>query len=454
MMGIDANYAFGHRLGIYGWPAWVIIDQDGIVRFQGHERDPRLPEVRRCIEELVARGKATPGKLEGGIAFPAGVLAARAAQRERSPRLVLDASGKPNVVYYSNCDGLNGVYLRRFTQQGEAIASERLSPTNAEAYCAACALDGQGTLWVTWCGWHEKFYDIYVLARHEGQLPVLRRLTESDDDAMSPKIAAGPDGTVTLTYYKWAMLWGSSRDRNIFERTYDPARRTWSAEAEVSPHVPEVEDHTDPDVVIDRNGASWIVWSYDYHPSLYKHPVDAAEPTIFAAHVASGAVSAPVVVGATGPLRHAIDLFPSAALDGQGVLWCAWDCSEPWRCIRLARLGETGNDFKLVSTHGAAGATSSTPELSAAGGNRLLLAWSQRNHPGSWQGKVALLADGQPLKTITLTEDADVLFPQAQQGADGRSWVAYERSTPEGSRIVLRNITRELDLPPAASHSN
>jgi hypothetical protein len=128
-------------------------------------------------------------------------------------------------------------------------------------------------------------------------------------------------------YYEWDMLWGSSRDWNIFARRYDPLRHTWDAAREISPHAPEVEDHADPDVVIEPQGKNWVVWSYDYHSQLYKKPVDAEQPTIFAAPVTSNTVSMPMLVGASGQYRDAIDLFPSAALDNRRDLWCARDCS-------------------------------------------------------------------------------------------------------------------------------
>jgi len=59
------------------------------------------------------------------------------------------------------------------------------------------------------------------------------------------------------------MLWGTSWDRNIFARRYDPVRHAWDAAREISPHVPEVEDLTDPDVVIDPQGNNWVVWKYE-----------------------------------------------------------------------------------------------------------------------------------------------------------------------------------------------
>jgi len=152
-----------------------------------------------------------------------------------------------------------------------------------------------------------------------------------------------------------------------------------------------------------------------------------------------------MLVGATGQFRDAIDLFPSAALDGQGTLWCAWDCSEPHRCIRLARLNAPDDTFKAIAAFGDQGETCSTPELSPAGGERLLLAWSRRRVGEAWRGKVALLQEGRTIAETALSEEGDVLFPQAQVGPDGRCWVVYEKAAPKGSEIILRDLHRELE---------
>ena len=451
MMGIDADYALSRRYFSQGWPMFIVIDQEGVVRFHAFDSDRNLAALRRCVHELLAEQPAASGPnaaLHGGIAFAPEALACRQAPRDRSPRLAFDPAGNPHVVYYSNRDGTNAVYVRRFNQEGAPAGDERLSPPNLDSYAADCAFGPDGTLWTVWCGRQSGFYDIYVQSRRPGSDPATQQLSFSDDDAMSPKLAVGPDGTVTATYYKWAFLWGYSRDRNIFARTWQPSRRAWSEEVEVSPHFPEVEDHTDPDAVVDRQGKSWIVWSYDYHPSLYKKPVDAQEPTIFAASVNSNTVSAPLLVGASGQFRSAIDLFPSAALDTQEALWCAWDCSEPQRCIRLSRLDTASNSFKFVAAFSLREGICTTPELSPATEGQLLLAWSQRLRTGPWQIALCLLKDGQAVGRTTLSEDADLLFPQAQRAPDGRYWLVYEHCSPKGSRIVLRNVTTELKRQP------
>ncbi len=446
MMGLDADYGMSRAYSAQSWPSFVVVGVDGIVRFHGFDPDRNLGNVRRILEELATAGAAPKATVKDGIAFPEEVLACRRAVRERSPRLAFDKAGNPNMVYYSNREGTNAVYWRCYDNKGHLVKEERLSPMHGESYAADCAFDSEGTLWATWCGREEGKFNIFVQSRPRGGKQTTRQLTMSDDDAMSPKIAIGSGGKVTVTYYKWAMLWGYSRDRNIFARTYDPSQRVWLEELEISPNVPEVEDHTDPDVVVDGQGRSWVAWSYDYHPQLYKKPLPAEQPTIFAARVSSKIVSAPLLVGATGEFRDAIDLFPSAAIDGEGALWCAWDCSEPRRCIRLARLNPAGDKFSLVSTFGRNQDVCSTPELSPAGTNLLLLAWSERAAGEPWRARVALLKAGIPVGNTTVSEPMDVQFPQALQAPGGEYWLVYEKGDAKGSEAMLRNVTRELGL--------
>ncbi len=438
MIGIDADYAMSRDYSAQSWPTFVVIDAEGVIQFHGFDMDRDLGGVRRCLQKILKpAAKDAKPELEGGVALPADILAAWRARRERSPRLAFDAAGKASMVYYSNASGTNAVYLRRFNARGELLKEQQLSPAGVESYAADCVFDTTGTLWVAWCARTNPCYDIFVLPVTEGR-GTLERLTFSDDDAMCPRLAAGPRGALTVAYYKWAKMNGISRDRNIFARSYDPALRQWGPEKEISPPIPEVEDHTDPDVVLDSQGQAWVVWSYDYHPQLFRQPVDAAQPTIFAARFASNTVGPAMLVGATGRFSSAIDLFPSAAFDGAGVLWCAWDCSEPQRTIRLARGSSGDNAFQETGAFGSA--VCSTPELSPTREGLLLLAWSERAPGGHWQGKVALLKKGQAVANYTLGEKVNVLLPQAQQSPDGGYWAVYEKSDERRTAAVLRKL--------------
>ena len=201
MMGIDEDYAMSQAFDAEGWPTFIVVDANGVVRFHTREAERNLANLRRAVQRLLSAPPAgSKPVLERGIAFPAEVLACRQARRDRSPRLVFGPSGNPQVVFYSTRDGTNAVYLRTFDKQGQVVSDERLSPAGVESYSADCAIDSQGTLWATWCAKGTNFYDVYVQSRRPGAPPRTEQLSFSDDDAMSPKIAAGTNGQVTVTF--------------------------------------------------------------------------------------------------------------------------------------------------------------------------------------------------------------------------------------------------------------
>jgi len=49
MMGIDADYALSRRYFSQGWPMFIVIDQEGVVRFHAFDSDRNLAALRRCV---------------------------------------------------------------------------------------------------------------------------------------------------------------------------------------------------------------------------------------------------------------------------------------------------------------------------------------------------------------------------------------------------------------------
>lgn len=448
MIGMDANYGMMAAYQSMSWPRFVVIDRGGTIRFHGFPSDDQLSNVRKCVQTLVRSEKSPSAKdavVENGVRYPRFVVDARKAHRERSPRLALDPNGRPAAVFYSNRDGSNNVYLRRRDARGR-FSDEALTTGDADDYAPDCAFDSAGTLWVAWCSNRAGRYDVYVQSRRAGNAPETMQLSHSDDDAMCPRIAAGPGGRLAVAYYKWQKMGEISRDRDVYIRIYDPKTGTWGNETAVCPTAPAVEDHTDPDVVIDGQGQPWIVWSYDYHPQLFRLPFDTDQPSVFAVRIsATGRRSVPFLAGTVGRRLSAVDLFPTAAIDASGALWCAWDArngNSPSRAIRLARFEQ--EKFGKAVDVSARGAVCSTPELSPGKDGTLLAAWSQKAGE-AWQGTVTILKDGKAIGQTTLdATPADVLFPQACQAPDGKVWVAYEQSDEKGARVVMKELTQEL----------
>jgi len=449
MLAIDADYAAVDSYNAASWPSVAIIDRKGILRFFGRATSAYRQGVRDVLYQTATSLPATlpPGvSMRNGTWCPKFVEKAWAVRRDRSPRLALDPEGKPWVAFYSNRDGANNIYVMSFDEKGDAV-DEAVTTGGADAYAPDCVFDTSGVLFVVWCSNREGRYDIYVRARRNGQWLPSARLSDSEDDAMRPRIAAGPKGRLSVTYYKWQKIRNISRDRGVFVRTYDPETGMWSAEVEVSPREPQSDDHTDPDVAIDEHGKAWVAWSYDYHQQSYANPLDTNEPSIFAARVPhQGESGQPLLVGTVGARHDAVDLFPSVAFDRDGVLWCAWDMFEFFRDehrrVRLASFSE--GRFADAVDMSPPGVPCCTPEISSGNNGTMLLAWAEK-HGMRWKGKVLVLSGRRRIaETIIEDPSGDVRFPQAQQGPDGRIWVVYEALAEEGSHTVLKEFTKNL----------
>ena len=75
MMGMDVDYSVSRAFDAGGWPTFVVIDPEGIIRFHGFDPDRELREVRRCLGDLLKTKPASSKPLMSqGIAYPAEVL--------------------------------------------------------------------------------------------------------------------------------------------------------------------------------------------------------------------------------------------------------------------------------------------------------------------------------------------------------------------------------------------
>jgi len=434
---VDFDYKMQSAYHARGWPQAVIIGPDGYIRLHVPMISRDEPEARRLLDNMCRglRVARKDGVAETRSPCPPG-------HRDFLPRAAVDDENRLWVVFTSNRDGNNNIYLR-CPGAKETQKDIRVTESPADDYSPDIAAGPDGSLWTAWVSNQGKKYDIYMRRFKDGRWSQTVPITQSDDDAFHPRIGVDDKGRVWVTYYKWSSMGKRSRDRGIFARLYDG--RSLSKELEVSPGEPRADDHTDPCIAVDSHGSAWIAWSCDYHPELCQTPEDADAPTIFAQKLAGGRkLSAPLLVGTRGTAVHAVDLLPSIAVGPRGEVWCAWDATghHKARCI-LVNQGQPGAMSFGRETHLSDDKElSSTPDICVDKSGTPHAVWRQcmdghwvlagsHGPGGRWTGPVAWVSgQGDCRNPMLLTDRKDAL------------WLVYEHQMDKDTEVLVKSIPK------------
>ncbi len=448
LLDFDFSVARG-KYNARSWPTTVVIGPDGTIRYHAKMASRNPSDVEKVLSELTSKVPATAKDsvtCENGVCrLPSSNQTGLFAKgSDYLPRVANDSSGRVWMAYTSSRDLGNNICLRRLGAEGDAdgAKSTRVTRTLSDDYAPDIAISQDDSIWLTWTSDKNGKYDIYVKSYSDGKWSEETRITESADDAFHPRIAASR-GNVAVTYYKWNRDLGASRDRNLFVRMYVNGR--WGREIEVSPAEPKYDDHTDPAIVFAGKDTVWIAWSYDYHPQLYKEPLDTDEPSIFARKInLSGEMEEPILVGTRGRKQHAIDILPSLAYSSKSGLWCAWDAAlNGQRVILVSRYDEKTRAFGPETMVSDARQIASSPSITIDSDGVPYVAWIQidgqhrssvrytRFSNGQWQDPPAVVADA--------TQGA-VRNPMVLAGTRSSVLVAYEQVSEKESEIAVQRI--------------
>jgi hypothetical protein len=234
---------------------------------------------------------------------------------------------------------------------------------------------------------------------------------------------------------------GVSRDRDVFARTYDG--RALGEEVEVSPHEPEVEDHSDPSIAMDAGGNAWVAWSYDYHPQLFKAPEDADQPTIFARRLANGrAEGSPLLVGTRGENVHAVDLLPSIAVGPGDDIWCAWDGTDRQRnrCILVSQRRAGSESFGRETRLSDEKELSSSPDICVDKSGTPHVVWRQ------WANEHWILVGSHGRNgrwtepAVWAKDEGDCRSPSLVANKNGGLWLVYEHQVRKDTEVRVKKI--------------
>jgi hypothetical protein len=358
-------------------------------------------------------------------------------QRDVYPSLACAADGRAYLVFTSNRNGTQDVYLRIF--DGQKWQPDRpLAASSADEFDASAIVDRSNRVWVSWTSNAAgPRYDVFVAClsgTSTGIQPM--QITHSDDDAMHARMAADGKGRIWVTYYKWGKHSGRSRDKEVYARYLQADR--WSQEIHVSPEdVPWYEDHTDP-VLVAQGDLVVCAWSWDFHqPAGYSRVPQM--PTIFLRKLApTGAVGRPRAV--SGPNA---DTRPTVAIGPDGRVWCVWESAGGH--TREKMVSFSAEDLARPEQPGVGTNVSGklknlcTPCLAMNPQGAASLVWAQENLRGRWVLKQAAAnAENHTWSSPrTLVAQGDPRFPSAAYSKDGVLWVAYSVDTENGREIKV-----------------
>jgi peroxiredoxin len=443
---LDSTREFEWQYHRDGWPFIMLTDKTGSVVFKANgtlvkEILNLKPLLHDVMESAQPQDNVT---LDGVRYMPA--TAKRSgesdapSQCDRFPSIACGKDGRVFVVFTSNRNGSNDVFVRIF--DGSKWSKDiPVAASDADEFDADVTVDADGDPWISWTSNAAgERYNVFVAVLADPSEAVEpAQLTDAEDDAMHARMATDRDGNIWVTYYKWHKMGPYSRDKEVYVCKCNGAE--WSDEIRVSPtDVPTYEDHTDPAIAALGDGVV-ICWSWDFHrPKGYTQ--DAREPTIFYRTI-DGNTKLAEPRYASG---KDIDSTPSVAVDGKRRVWCAWE-SLAWdrragACrnrVFATRCDPTAPRPRKPEHLAGPLRNVCGPSMAAGPDNALALVWCECSNGNDWIMKYATCetAKDRWSSARTIAGKREPRFPAAAYDAKGNLWVAYSERTDAGREISV-----------------
>jgi hypothetical protein len=144
------------------------------------------------------------------------------------PSMCVDSKGQPWVAYVE-WDGKQDT-LHLAQQAGEALTSVLTLGEPGIIHQPAIAADGNGALHVVWSQVNDKdIMDLNTATVRDGKVEIMKLASSPNGGNVFAKAATDPTGKVWVV---WQGMRGTLGD--VFCRVFDPARKEWSAEIQVT----------------------------------------------------------------------------------------------------------------------------------------------------------------------------------------------------------------------------
>ena len=426
---VDPVREFEKQYNRSGWTFLMLVDAAGRVVYRANSPIDWARVEPRIVALLPKENPAKPIERDGVTYLPGVLTRSDEIQRGRSrdcfPSMACAADGRKYVVFTTNRNGTQDVYLRVFDGK-QWLPDRPVAATQADEFDGTVIVDGKNRAWISWTSnARGPRYDIFVApVSADSSVGEPMQVTQSDDDAMHARMAVDSRGRLWVTYYHWQEFEGRSRDKEIYARYLEGSQ--WSKAMRISPEdVPDYEDHTDP-VVAALGDAMVFAWSWDFHwPKGYSRVPD--KPSIFLRKINFQGVldRARAVSGPNCDSRPAIAVAPD------GRIWCAWESASPAGGVKNVSFG--AEDLAVAEDPGLGTNVSGpqknicTPCLAISPQGTAAMVWAAVDAAGRWTLKQVTRSVKDPSWTSprTIVDKGNPRFPSIAYTKDGKLNVAY-----------------------------
>ncbi len=201
-------------------------------------------------------------------------------QDARFPQVAMDSNGNALIVWHQH-DGINWQIFKSEYRDGTwthpADLDDHISKNGQDAYEPQVAMDGGGNALIVWRQSDGSNNQIFRSEYRDGAWThpdgLEDNISPDDQGADSPRVAMDGDGNALIV---WCQVDGS--DRQIFKSEYRDG--AWTDPAGLDNNIsPDGESVDDPQVAMDNNGNTLIVWrqsdgdNYQVFRSEYRNGV-------------------------------------------------------------------------------------------------------------------------------------------------------------------------------------
>ena len=343
-----------------------------------------------------------------------------------SPQVAIGPDGTTTITWIRS-NGTNNI-VQAATRAANATTFSTpidVSTTGQDADSPQVATGPDGTTTITWRRFNgsNTIVQAAIRAANATNFSDPINLSATLQDADSPQVATGPDGTTTITWYRW------NGSKNIVQAATRAANATtFSTPIDVSTTG---QDALSPQVATGPDGTTTITWWRSTGPNyLVQAATRAANDTTF---------STPIDVSTTGQDA----LSPQVATGPDGTTTITWQRynGTHW-IVQAATRAANATTFSTPMDLSTTGQDAESPQLATGPDGTTTITWPRSNGSNTFVQAATRAANATtfstPIDVSTTGQDAG--SPQVATGPDGTTTITWTSSN--GTNTIVQAATR------------